>query len=462
MDRPASSATTRASSSGEHGRVAGRVTGELGRVAGRVTGELGRDTGQLARQDDPTILDEFSFSLIGKILNPKKQNIEKLLQKMPSHWGLADRITANDLGNGKFLFSFTTEEDLQSVLCQGPFHFNFCSRLGHVDKVEHTEGRMLIAVDTRRPLKFTRKADSPEGDEEVKNRLQPQTERQDVFARVQVPSDQRYKPSRSSRNDPSDRKIDEGSNYRRSHSDRIMHRREEQSRNNRYGGSRVGTGPYDRKPALTWRQKPLGEQKGNRVELATNSGDIVPYEHSAVSRSDGKQSTEVMRSPKITVTRRLASTIITPSRADLPMEENVTKGVKEATRSLSFYVLSDHELQDGVGDGQIIGAFSDMEIADQHDGEMMDYDVGNDDLLGLELTEMGSGSRQDSLKEAGRSADKATRSRRQSAKTNVSLGIPSRKFEILRWGSPRKRSTSSHVDAGKSRHQHQRDTKLNY
>ncbi|KAH0871984.1 hypothetical protein HID58_069346 [Brassica napus] len=81
----------------------------------------------------------------------------------------------------------------------------------------------------------------------------------------------------------------------------------------------------------------------------------------------------VMRSPEITVTRRLA----------------------RATRR--------------VGNGQIIGALSDMEIADQHDGEMMDYDVGNDDLLDLELTEMGSGSRQDSLKEAGRSADKATR-----------------------------------------------------
>ncbi|XP_048613314.1 uncharacterized protein LOC125587177 [Brassica napus] len=404
---------------------------------------------KLTSQNDPTILDEFSLSLIGKILNPKKQNVEKLLQKMPSHWGLADCITANDFGNGKFLFNFTKEEDLQSVLCKGPFHFNFCmvvlvrwetivqddypwiipfwvrligillhlwtdqnlrnigSRLGHVDKVEQTEGRMLIEVDTRRPLKFTRKAESPEGDEvtleikyemlvkhcstygmlthekeycpslEVKNRIQPQTERQDVFARVQVPSDQRhnqpkpqpryrmelshgrYNPSRSSRYD-SDRKLEE-SNYRSSHSDRIIRRRDDHSRSNRYGGSRVGTGPYDRKPALTWRQKPLGEQIGNRVELATNSRDIVPYEHSAVSRSDGK--TEVLRSPEITVTRRLASTIVTPSRADHPMEENVTKRAKEATRSLSFTALSDQELQDGVGDGQIIGALSDMLIS---------------------------------------------------------------------------------------------------
>ncbi|KAG2289054.1 hypothetical protein Bca52824_048658 [Brassica carinata] len=92
------------------------------------------------------------------------------------------------------------------------------------------------------------------------------------------------------------------------------------------------------------------------------------------------------------------------------MEENVTKRAKEATRSLSFTALSDQELQDGVGDGQIIGALSDMEIADQHDGEMMDCDVRDDDLLGLELKEMeGSGTRRASLKEAGRSADKATR-----------------------------------------------------
>ncbi|RIA04414.1 hypothetical protein BRARA_K01275 [Brassica rapa] len=469
---------------------------------------------KLTSQNDPTILDEFSLSLIGKILNPKKQNVEKLLQKMPSHWGLADRITANDLGNGKFLFNFTTEEDLQSVLSQGPFHFNFCmvvlvrwepivhddypwiipfwvrligiplhlwtdqnlrnigSRLGHIDKVEHTEGRMLIDVDTRRPLKFTRKAESPEGDEvtlEIKYemlfkhcstcgmlthekeycpslevRKQPTIERQDVFARVQVPSDQRnnqpklqsryrvelshgrYNSSRSSRYD-SDRKLEE-SNYGNSHSDRIIRRRDDHSRSNRYGGSRVGTGPYDRTPALTWRQKSLREQTGNRGEQATHSRESIPYEQPVVSRSDGK--TDELRSP-------------------------------ESTRSLNFAALSDQELQDGVGDGQIIGALSDMEIADQPDGEMMDCDVRNDDLLGLELTEMeDSSSRRASLKEAGRPADKATRSKRQSAKTNVSLGIPSRKFEILRRGSPRKRSSSSHADAGKSRRHHQSSKKL--
>lgn len=42
---------------------------------------------------------------------------------------------------------------------------NIGSRLGHVDTLELTEDCMLIDVDTRRPLKFSRKAESPEGDE---------------------------------------------------------------------------------------------------------------------------------------------------------------------------------------------------------------------------------------------------------------------------------------------------------
>ncbi|KAF8106364.1 hypothetical protein N665_0142s0003 [Sinapis alba] len=57
---------------------------------------------KLSDQDDTHIIKEFSLTLIGKILNPKKQNVEKLLQKMPSQWGMEERITANDLGNGGF------------------------------------------------------------------------------------------------------------------------------------------------------------------------------------------------------------------------------------------------------------------------------------------------------------------------------------------------------------------------
>ena len=398
------------------------------------------------------------------------------------------------------------------------------SRLGLVDKVEHTEGRMLIDVDTRRPLKFSRKAESPEGDEvtleikyemlfkhfstcgmlthekeycpslEAKNRLQPQIERQDVFTRVQIPLDKRHHQPKmhqnqasqprygndliagrynnqfsSSRYAFSDMKYEVESNYRGAHTDRIMRRRDDYLRSNRYGGSRVGKGPYDRKPELAWRHKSLGDQKGiickdlrrSREETTTSNRDIVPYEHSEVSRSGGKQIGEVLRSPKFPATRRLARAIVTPSRVDLPMKKNVTKRAKDATRSLSFNALNDQEPQNGFGKEQIIGALSDMEITDQHDGEMMECDLQDDDLLGLELTEMESAvSRNDTLTALGRLADKASKSRRHASKSSASLGIPSRKFEILRRGSPRKRSTSSHGDAGKSRRHHQSSKKM--
>lgn len=81
---------------------------------------------KLVDREESFVIKEFNLILIGKILNPKKQIVEKLLQTMPSQWGLADRITANDIGNGKFLFNFMTEEDLKSVCSFCMFLFNFC------------------------------------------------------------------------------------------------------------------------------------------------------------------------------------------------------------------------------------------------------------------------------------------------------------------------------------------------
>lgn len=80
---------------------------------------------KLTSQEDTDVIKEHRMSLIGKVLVPKKQNVVKLLQTMPGQWGLQERITANDLGNSKFLFNFANEEDLQFVLSQGPFHYNF-------------------------------------------------------------------------------------------------------------------------------------------------------------------------------------------------------------------------------------------------------------------------------------------------------------------------------------------------
>ena len=177
---------------------------------------------------------------------------------------MADRITANDLGNGKFLINFSSEEDLSSVLRRSPFHFNFCmfvfvrwepiihddypwiipfkvqviglplhlwtdknlrntgARLGnvHVETLDVAEGRMLVDVDSQRPLKFLRKVESKDGDEvtieikyemlfkhcstcgmlthekdhcpsvsDMRSRLQPHTERPGIFTRMQLPQE---------------------------------------------------------------------------------------------------------------------------------------------------------------------------------------------------------------------------------------------------------------------------------
>lgn len=80
---------------------------------------------QLQDQADEHLINEYSSSLIGKILNPKKHNVERLIVDMPRQWGMSEKITAYDLGNGRFLFNFDNEEDLKSVLEQGPFHYNF-------------------------------------------------------------------------------------------------------------------------------------------------------------------------------------------------------------------------------------------------------------------------------------------------------------------------------------------------
>ncbi|KAL0667059.1 hypothetical protein Bca4012_029763 [Brassica carinata] len=386
---------------------------------------------KLLDRDDSYLIKEFGLSLIGKILNHRKQSVEKLLQTMPAQWGLADKITANDLGNEKFLLNFTSEEDLNFVLRQGPFHYNFCmfvlvrwepivhddypwiipfwvhligfplhlwtdtnlrnigGRIGHIDTLELTEGRMLIAVDSRQPLKFSRKVEY-EGDEvtikikydmlfkhcticvmmshekrycpslDIRARIQPRLERPGVFSRVQIPQEQmshtqssqqssrqsslmgkepqhRHASSQPTRDDL--RTNFNGSNYENMgsksrawenidqqghHSDRVMRRRHEYNRTNRDGGTRHG--PYDRSKEQAWRVK---SRRADASDV-----DQTHSEHRRCSFS--------------------------------PLRETEPSGAKD----------------------QIIEALHDMELVDQQDGDMLEAEGDEDDLLGLDLMEM--------------------------------------------------------------------------
>ncbi|XP_056845685.1 uncharacterized protein LOC108811913 isoform X2 [Raphanus sativus] len=203
---------------------------------------------------------------------------------------------------------------------------------------------MFIEVDSRRPLKFKRQVESPEGDEvtiEIKyemlfkhcstcglmthekghcltldDRNNSQTKSGDVFSRVQLPPTMvnqqgpvRILPHKTvrenERNDgvrrDEDRKYVRNDNasaayYPRNrgewdfdHRDRIIRGRDEHKRS-RYGGSRYGSEPYARQPDRVWREKPRNEGRDGTERAGRERGPsnltrdaIVPYEQTSSS-----------------------------------------------------------------------------------------------------------------------------------------------------------------------------------
>ncbi|WZZ65000.1 hypothetical protein YC2023_076370 [Brassica napus] len=120
---------------------------------------------------------------------------------------------------------------------------------------------------------------------DMRSRLQPQTERPGIFTRMQLPKEQSQRHNfnndhwasalsrqpyvtrmeTSTRNSISsgygedDRKYAQrkppSGELRGTHTDRIVRRRNDLSRSDRYGGSRASKGPYDRHQKQTWQEK---------------------------------------------------------------------------------------------------------------------------------------------------------------------------------------------------------------
>ncbi|CAG7862444.1 unnamed protein product [Brassica rapa] len=138
---------------------------------------------------------------------------------MPTQWGLQDQITANDLGKGKFLFKFTNEEDLKSVLQKGPFHYNYLTIEIKYDMLfKHctTCGLMSHEKGYCPTMEATSRGQSERGGISLPaehGRARIQAERGGVFARVQLPQDHngnqpllRYRVTDSGRQYEQDRK----------------------------------------------------------------------------------------------------------------------------------------------------------------------------------------------------------------------------------------------------------------
>ncbi|KAF2607556.1 hypothetical protein F2Q68_00043191 [Brassica cretica] len=329
---------------------------------------------KLTDQDDFHVIKEYRMFLIGKILNPKKQNVEKLLQTMPNQWGMEDRITSNDMENGKFLFNFTSEDDLNFVLRKGLFHYNYCMfLLVRWELTVHDDYPWIIPFWVQLIGKVVCSSMLTLGV------LQSSKERFNLLR------ERRHYHSKSTT----------GAGWCVCESTVALR----SAWNIWYGGSRYGTGPYDRIVELTWREKSKAavRKSGKFAVLAHNveavSRDVVPYEkisnfkknlisdelfHRNIEEhmSDGKRSN-----------KRLASTIVIPSRQITYIEDNVTIRNRSVARSLTFSP-SNQVPADEIGNDQIIGTLNDMELLEQNDGGMMDYDVHDDDLLGDELIDM--------------------------------------------------------------------------
>ncbi|KAG2312945.1 hypothetical protein Bca52824_024502 [Brassica carinata] len=76
------------------------------------------------RFDNFAIIANYARTLIGRFMNPSKQNMKMMLFMLPRIWQVEGRVVGTDLGLGRFQFAFDQEEDIIEVLRMEPFHFD--------------------------------------------------------------------------------------------------------------------------------------------------------------------------------------------------------------------------------------------------------------------------------------------------------------------------------------------------
>ncbi|CAH8333582.1 unnamed protein product, partial [Eruca vesicaria subsp. sativa] len=245
-----------------------------------------------------------------------------------------------------------------------------------------------------------------------------------------------------------------GNEYREEHLSRVS-RRDHNSR--RDGGARKESAPYYREEDQRWRAKPSIPSRRSD-EVCAGAGSSLPQPSPqprnfelvvpSVEEDDQHNNSKVQR--------RIASTIVTPSAAALPMESNVTIRPRGTPRVLSFSPLRDQEIDDTE---QMIGALNDMDNLEHHHSSMMEYeynDPNDDDLLGEELREAEESTIQASTVVAKSTSQghKSSRHPRSGGRHNASLGMSNKDLDVLRRGphSHRSKTSSSDVRQGHSRH----------
>lgn len=75
----------------------------------------------IPRFDNSEIIARYARTLIGRCMNPPKQDMKVLLFVFPRIWNMEGRVVGTDLGLGRFQL----EEDITEVLKMVPYHFDF-------------------------------------------------------------------------------------------------------------------------------------------------------------------------------------------------------------------------------------------------------------------------------------------------------------------------------------------------
>ncbi|KAF2556897.1 hypothetical protein F2Q68_00016186 [Brassica cretica] len=329
---------------------------------------------------------------------------------------------------------------------------------------------MLIDVDTRKPLTFTRKIASP-GGEEVSIQIhydklfkhcsscgmlthevaycpmkfpvgKDRVERTGVFERVQLPNVATSREPLLRDQKPYDRyetysRSDRyGKGSRRSISPQRKHRHDGGFMSDARAGyhrSEVYNDSFSRKQGGKENRYSSSFSRRNNRQTASPS----PQRSADISMED--------RSSR----KKIASAIVTPSRQG--RDENVTRRNRDTVRLFSFSPKEKAQLDDA----QIIGALNDMEIIGTSNMEDVDREdslmvVDNDDdLLGDELMDLDAEAIKNAPAvgaegvEATKGKPRASSSRKIGSRAGIPLGLRKKKAEFLRRGSPKLRRSSS-------------------
>ncbi|KAH0904073.1 hypothetical protein HID58_043576 [Brassica napus] len=314
-------------------------------------------------------------------------------------------------------------------------------KLGHIDTMELAAGRLLVDVDTRKPLIFTKKIQSPGGDEvsiqftydrlfkhcsycgfltheaanctkKMEDQRQ-QAKEAGVFSRVQLPFEPQNRQSlledrtrRDLYHSHRDRKNDTWKDH-----EAVKPATAAYSRSSRENRDRVEH-DYSERRHERLVERPLRRPGDNRCSNISTDIEVMELGHHDDTYQDrllkiAEECSGNENAPRGSG-KKLASTIVSPYHASNENDVNVTFRSKSSTRAIDFSPMEnvtrdidfshmENEMHNNdLNKGQIIEALHDMDIggssvgAQLHDASM-DVDATDDDdvdLLGEELKEM--------------------------------------------------------------------------